>query len=205
MYLKPFLKWFETFSPISVHPGHKYETFFNLTFSDFSRPPHPRFNDGLETYKRTKTEPPVSFLHHWTGGAGCMKFDEKSLIFMSTTDKCVGHKSPIFCKFMCKYRIWKFQNRCFGFGILGTTLTRRPPLAVVCRGHPATHRHEGGPPAPYRRAGGPHEMSSSCSSKTRVNAMFFRAKWLPPGDLLLRQSTQSTKTTKRRFLARVKR
>ena len=25
-------------------------------------------------------------------------------------------------------------------------------------------------------AGGPHETSSSCSSKTRVNAMFFRAK-----------------------------
>ena len=152
MYLKPFLKWFETFSPISVHPGHKYETFFNLTFSDFSRPPHPRFNDGLETYKRTKTEPPVSFLHHWTGGAGCMKFDEKSFIFMSTTDKSVGHKSPIFCKFMCKYRILKIDVLDLGFWgppWPGGPPSRwcvevTPPRTATRGGHP---RHIGEPGA----------------------------------------------------------
>ena len=71
-----------------------------------------------------------------------------------------------------------------------------PQKATPGRGIAKCARRRGGKPLPQWPAGAPrcvgsrgsarNVTSSTCSSKTQVNAMFFRAKWLPPGHFFLR-------------------
>ena len=108
---------------------------------DFYSPPHPRFNDGVDKYRSTKAVPPLAFLHHWTGGAGSGEVDEKRFNFMSTTDRCVGHKSSTFCNFMCNEKMYhNFENLRLRFWILDFGIYPDPkaPLVVVLRGDSTT-------------------------------------------------------------------
>ena len=179
---------------ISVHPRQKFETFFSCNFRIFTCP---------------HTPGSMMRLHHWWGfvdipscfasslNRRCGVAEKKSKKFFQT----FGHGWKVgwpkvtyhltFFDVVRKSKIWNFENEYFGFRMVATTVTLRPPSRWCSGGTPPQGGQLGRGPDEKILSPGPESPEKSISSygKTWVNAMFFRVKRLPPGGLLPRLST----------------